>query len=39
MSEKNIKAGVGGEVYVPYEKREGAKSVVYFTRDLSGKSI
>ena len=39
MSEKNIKAGVGGEVYVPYEKREGAKSVVYFTRDLSAEGL
>ena len=27
--------GTGGDRYVPYEKRSGEKSVVYFTRDLS----
>lgn len=27
--------GKGGNVYVPFEKRTGASSVVYFTRDLS----
>ena len=31
----NVKPGTNGNVYVPYEKRTGKKSVVYFTRDLS----
>ena len=31
----DIKPGVNGNVYVPFEKRTGEKSVVYFTRDLS----
>ena len=31
--------GVGGEIYVPYEKRSGEKSVVYFTRDLSPEGL
>ena len=31
--------GKNGEVYIPYDKREGAKSVVYFTRDLSGAGL
>ena len=34
-----IKAGTGGEKYIPYEAREGAESVVYFTRDLSPEGI
>ncbi len=32
-------AGTGGEVYVPYAKRQGGESVVYFTRDLSADGI
>lgn len=28
-------AGINGDKYVPYEKRTGEKSVVFFTRDLS----
>lgn len=31
----DIKPGTNGNVYVPFEKRTGEKSVVYFTRDLS----
>lgn len=31
--------GKNGEVYIPYDKREGAKSFVYFTRDLSGAGL
>ena len=31
--------GKNGEVYIPYDKREGAKSVVYFTRDLSSAGL
>jgi hypothetical protein len=28
-------AGTGGKKYVPYEKRTGNESIVYFTRNLS----
>ena len=38
MSEK-ITAGTGGENYIPYEKRTGPESVVYFTRDLSPEGL
>lgn len=31
--------GTDGNKYVPYEKRTGEKSVVYFTRDLSPKGL
>ncbi len=34
MAEKII-AGTGGEKYIPYDKREGNKSIVYFTRELN----
>lgn len=33
------KPGTGGEKYVPYEKRTGNESIVYFTRDLSAKGL
>ena len=32
-------AGTGGEHYVPYQERQGAESVVYFTRDLSAAGL
>ena len=32
-------AGTGGEHYVPYHERQGAESVVYFTRDLSAAGL
>ncbi len=37
----NCKAvpGTGGEKYIPYEKRTGEESVVYFTRDLSAEGL
>lgn len=38
MSEKAV-PGVGGEIYVPYEARDGKESVVYFTRDLSANGL
>ena len=38
MSEKAT-AGKGGERYVPYSERDGAESVVYFTRDLSAEGL
>ena len=31
--------GTDGSRYVPYEKRTGAESVVYFTRDLSAAGL
>lgn len=34
-----IKAGKGGERYVPYEERTGNESIVYFTRDLSPEGL
>ena len=33
------KPGTGGNVYIPYEKRTGEESVVYFTRDLSPEGL
>ena len=37
MNEK--KPGTGGNVYIPYEKRTGDKSIVCFTRDLSPEGL
>ena len=34
-----IKAGTGGDRYVPYAERTGNESIVYFTRDLSPEGI
>ena len=31
--------GTGGNVYLPYEKRTGEESIVYFTRDLSAEGL
>ena len=28
-----------GDIYIPFEKREGPESVVYFTRDLSSEGL
>ena len=39
MSDKNAVPGTDGNLYVPYEKRTGEKSVVYFTRDLSPEGL
>lgn len=33
------KPGLGGERYIPVKDRKGAKSVVYFTRDLSSEGL
>ncbi len=35
----NVKAGTGGNHYVPYEERTGNESIVYFTRDLSAEGL
>ena len=34
-----IKAGTGGEHYIPFEERSGEASVVFFTRDLSAEGL
>ena len=34
-----LKAGTGGDWYVPYAERKGNESIVYFTRDLSPEGI
>ncbi len=39
MSTKNPIAGTNGNCYVPYEKRTGETSVVFFTRDLSEEGL
>ena len=39
MADKNTKPGMNGNIYVPYEKRTGNESIVYFTRDLSPKGL
>ena len=31
--------GTGGNQYIPYEKRSGEESAVYFTRDLSAEGL
>lgn len=36
---KIVKAGVGGDKYIPFEERTGDMSAVYFTRDLSGEGL
>ena len=39
MCDHEIKPGTGGDCYVPYEKRTGEESIVYFTRDLSPEGL
>ena len=39
MSIQKPTPGTGGDHYIPYEKRSGEESVVYFTRDLSAKGL
>ena len=39
MSNQKPVPGTGGDQYIPYEKRDGEKSVVYFTRDLSAEGL
>ena len=36
---RKITPGTGGEHYVPYDKRTGEESVVFFTRDLSPEGL
>lgn len=37
--EKEKKAGIGGDHYIPYGERTGNESIVYFTRDLSAAGL
>ncbi len=37
--EKKVMPGTDGEKYVPYEKRTGNESIVYFTKDLSPEGL
>jgi len=39
MANPNAVPGTGGDRYVPYEERDGAESVVFFTRDLSPEGL
>ena len=39
MADKVIKPGTGGDQYIPFDKRTGDSSVVYFTRDLSPEGL
>ena len=39
MSNQKTVPGTGGDQYIPYEKRDGETSVVYFTRDLSAEGL
>ena len=39
MANKKAVPGTGGNRYVPYDARNGEKSVVYFTRDLSPEGL
>lgn len=38
MDKKNI-ISMDGSQYIPYEKRRGNESIVYFTRDLSAEGL
>lgn len=39
MPDQKPMPGKGGECYVPYDKRSGAESEVFFTRDLSAEGL
>ena len=39
MLNYNINYKEHGEIFIPYEKRTGSESVVYFTRDLSAQGL
>lgn len=39
MYHSEIQPGTGGNIYIPYEKRVGNESIVYFTRDLSSAGL
>ena len=37
--QKNPVLGTGGDIYIPFNKRSGNESIVYFTRDLSARGL
>ncbi len=39
MAGNDIKPGTGGNVYTPYEEREGGESVIFFTRELTPEGL
>ena len=39
METQKVVPGTDGQRYIPYEKRTGGESVVYFTRDLSAEGL
>ena len=39
MTKQKSLPGKGGDRYIPYEERTGARSIVYFTRDLSAEGL
>ena len=39
MENKQVTAATNGNVYIPISERDGAESVVYFTRDLSAEGL
>lgn len=39
MENKQVTAATNGNVYIPMSERDGAESVVYFTRDLSAEGL
>ena len=39
MAIHNATPGTNGDVYVPFDEREGEQSVVFFTRDLSAEGL
>ena len=39
MSDTKPIPGTGGEHYIPYDRRTGGESLVYFTRDLSAQGL
>lgn len=36
---QNATPGIGGDLYIPYERRSGEDAVVYFTKDLSANGL
>ncbi len=39
MAIQKILPGTGGDLYIPYSRRTGDASTVYFTRDLSAEGL
>ena len=39
MTIHNATPATGGDIYIPFDQREGAESVVWFTRDISPEGL